>query len=144
MPPPHLHPRSSYTTSLFTTTLALSFLIVGLPHVLPCPAPRVMFADESRSDPPSNRQKHQMSTATDDVEGSVGDRIHEGAKHCEHESGRAQARIGSEETQRLQAKAHECPVPKPSGRLGQLLGFTPSADGSKEGTGLSGSSPRSR
>ncbi|KAF8463429.1 hypothetical protein BDZ91DRAFT_764561 [Kalaharituber pfeilii] len=32
-----LHPRSLSTTSLFSTTLALAFLVVAAPHVLPCP-----------------------------------------------------------------------------------------------------------
>jgi len=38
MPPPPLHPRSLTTSTLFTTIALLSFLIVGAPHVLPCPA----------------------------------------------------------------------------------------------------------
>ena len=43
--PPHLHPRSRMTSSLFATTVVASFLVVGLPHILPCPAPRVAYAD---------------------------------------------------------------------------------------------------
>ncbi|RPB23998.1 hypothetical protein L211DRAFT_849159 [Terfezia boudieri ATCC MYA-4762] len=35
--PPHLHPRSLSTTSLFSTTLALAFMVVAVPHILPCP-----------------------------------------------------------------------------------------------------------
>ncbi|KAL2159941.1 hypothetical protein VTH06DRAFT_2074 [Thermothelomyces fergusii] len=48
MPPPHLHPRSRMTSSLFATTVLASFLVVALPHVLPCPAParRVYYADD--------------------------------------------------------------------------------------------------
>ncbi|KAF8421191.1 hypothetical protein EV426DRAFT_218511 [Tirmania nivea] len=38
--PPHLHPRSLSTTSLFSTTLALAFMVVAVPHVLPCPVRR--------------------------------------------------------------------------------------------------------
>ena len=45
MAPPHLHPRSRTTSSLFATTLVLSFFVVGLPHILPCPAPRTVLAD---------------------------------------------------------------------------------------------------
>ncbi|KAH6856637.1 hypothetical protein B0I37DRAFT_443286 [Chaetomium sp. MPI-CAGE-AT-0009] len=45
MPPPHLHPRSRMTSSLFATTVLASFLVVALPHILPCPAPRRAYAD---------------------------------------------------------------------------------------------------
>ncbi|KAG6986749.1 hypothetical protein G7Y79_00073g098480 [Physcia stellaris] len=55
MPPhPSLHPRSRLTTSLFTSTLLLSFLVVGMPHILPCPRPRVEYSDE---DPRCRRKK---------------------------------------------------------------------------------------
>ncbi|KAJ5587349.1 uncharacterized protein N7459_003114 [Penicillium hispanicum] len=43
--PPHLHPRSRSTTGLFAGTLLASLLVVGMPHVFPCPAPRRTFAD---------------------------------------------------------------------------------------------------
>merc|ERR1712093_378945 len=42
--PPHMHPRSRFTSSLFATTLFASFFVVVLPHALPCPAPRVVYA----------------------------------------------------------------------------------------------------
>jgi cytochrome c oxidase assembly factor 2 len=47
--PPRFHPRSRLTSSLFATTLLASFLVVGLPHVIPCPAPRIAFADGEMS-----------------------------------------------------------------------------------------------
>ncbi|EAQ88107.1 hypothetical protein CHGG_04726 [Chaetomium globosum CBS 148.51] len=34
------------TSSLFATTVLASFLVVALPHILPCPAPRRAYADE--------------------------------------------------------------------------------------------------
>ncbi|KAI5805194.1 hypothetical protein EDC01DRAFT_758020 [Geopyxis carbonaria] len=43
--PPRLHPKSLSTASLFTSTALLAFLVVGAPHLLPCPAPRRAFAD---------------------------------------------------------------------------------------------------
>ena len=55
--PPHLHPRSRLTTSLFSTTLLVSFLVVGMPHILPCPAPRTDFAD---SDPAKNGRRRRV------------------------------------------------------------------------------------
>lgn len=45
--PPAMHPRSFFTTSLFTTTALLSFAVVSVPHVLPCPAPKVVLAEAS-------------------------------------------------------------------------------------------------
>lgn len=43
--PPTLHPRSTATTSLFTGTLLVSFAVVALPHLFPCPVPSKQFAD---------------------------------------------------------------------------------------------------
>lgn len=126
MPPPHLHPRSSYTTSLFTTTLAISFLVVGLPHILPCPAPRVIFADESLSESPRNPSNPSLSETTSGHESPEYEARGQRPKRCEQKWTPGQVQIGIEERQKLQAKAHECPVPKPSGRLGQLLGFNAS------------------
>lgn len=40
-----LHPKSFSTASLFTTTALLAFLVVGAPHILPCPAPHHHHAD---------------------------------------------------------------------------------------------------
>ncbi|RPA82741.1 hypothetical protein BJ508DRAFT_413905 [Ascobolus immersus RN42] len=40
-----MHPRSFFTTSLFTTTALLSFAVVSIPHVLPCPAPKVVMTE---------------------------------------------------------------------------------------------------
>ncbi|KAL7269471.1 hypothetical protein RUND412_007866 [Rhizina undulata] len=46
--PPILHPKSFSTTSLFTSMALLAFLVVGAPHVLPCPVnrPGLQHADE--------------------------------------------------------------------------------------------------
>ncbi|KAK6350294.1 hypothetical protein TWF696_006525 [Orbilia brochopaga] len=39
MPPFRIHPpRSVLTTSIFSTTAVISFLVVAAPHILPCPA----------------------------------------------------------------------------------------------------------
>ncbi|KAK3390433.1 hypothetical protein B0H63DRAFT_114740 [Podospora didyma] len=109
MPPPHLHPRSRMTSSLFATTVLASFLVVGLPHVLPCPAPRVVYADGEMADGTVKRRRRKRpenADAKDDgliqFQSSIGD-------HDEATNARASKR--------------ECPVPKPSGKLGDLLGF---------------------
>ncbi|KAI5795900.1 hypothetical protein FPQ18DRAFT_387069 [Pyronema domesticum] len=44
--PPALHPKSLSTASLFTSTAILAFLVVGAPHILPCPAPKQQYADD--------------------------------------------------------------------------------------------------
>lgn len=47
--PPVLHPKSLSTASLFTTTAAIAFLVVGAPHILPCPAAtKRQYADDGR------------------------------------------------------------------------------------------------
>jgi cytochrome c oxidase assembly factor 2 len=55
--PPHLHPHSRLTTSLFTTTLVASFLVVGMPHIIPCPAPRTDFAEGEMNGEKRRRRK---------------------------------------------------------------------------------------
>ncbi|KAJ5279420.1 hypothetical protein N7478_004792 [Penicillium angulare] len=123
--PPHLHPRSRSTTGLFAGTLLASLLVVGMPHVFPCPAPRRTFADsemtmtadgqqvprmrrrrrkEMQLDSEIPRPEHPASSGVVDEEVST-------FLHME------------EEAQRLASVGHECPVPKPKGVLGQWLGF---------------------
>ncbi|KAF8246182.1 hypothetical protein K440DRAFT_632410 [Wilcoxina mikolae CBS 423.85] len=46
--PPALHPKSFTTASLFTTTAVFAFLVVGAPHILPCPAPKRSFAEDDQ------------------------------------------------------------------------------------------------
>ena len=60
--PSHLHPRSSATTTLFASTLAASFIIVGIPHIFPCPAPRRAFSDSSVRSIPADAAKSTTSS----------------------------------------------------------------------------------
>ncbi|KAI9821628.1 MAG: hypothetical protein M1827_002209 [Pycnora praestabilis] len=107
--PPHLHPRSRLTTSLFTTTLAISFLVVGMPHILPCPAgPRTDFADGEMSG--DGRRKRRRRRVEKQVkEGNVMDEGLPGNS--------------AEENLPMVPRARECPVPKPGGVVGGILGF---------------------
>ena len=107
---PHLHPRSRATTSIFGTTLLVSFLVVGMPHIIPCPAPRVKLAD-SKVDSSENGQKRQRL-------------VQSGPARKEPES-REQVddTIPLEEQNTLRKIGHECPVPKPTGFFGRVLGF---------------------
>ena len=97
--PPHLHPRSRLTTSLFSTTLLVSFLVVGMPHILPCPAPRTDFADSGSMKDGRRRRVKRRVESSDISEEEV------------------------TETEAMMRKAHECPVPKPKGIVGRVLGF---------------------
>ncbi|KAL1840700.1 hypothetical protein VTJ49DRAFT_195 [Mycothermus thermophilus] len=149
MPPPHLHPRSRMTSSLFATTLFASFFVVALPHVLPCPAPRRAFADsgaqESGADssdatPRRTRRRRRACDREEDgvgagglcnkVDGEVGEVVEfrpgSGGNNEDGEAGRKGRRVKAR---------RECPVPKPGGILGEWLGFHSSDGTSGEGQG---------
>ncbi|KAF4551507.1 Hypothetical protein D9617_13g100070 [Elsinoe fawcettii] len=93
--PPYLHPRSRSTSTLFTGCLAVSFLVVGMPHLLPCPVDRRQFTENGEV----VRKRRRKSQPTEDAPNMI--------KSNEHE----------------EASKKECPVPKPRGFIGQLLGF---------------------
>ncbi|PHH69410.1 hypothetical protein CDD80_6749 [Ophiocordyceps camponoti-rufipedis] len=96
--PPHLHPRSRMTSSLFATTLVASFFVVALPHILPCPVPRTRYADgEVMIDDQGRRKVWRRREAG---EGAV--------VHLDQTVGPSRSR-------------RECPVPKPGGALGRWL-----------------------
>jgi cytochrome c oxidase assembly factor 2 len=107
--PPALHPRSRMTLSLFTSTLAISFLVVGLPHVIPCPADinKHVYADGEMPGLPAGARRRRRRRSTDD----------------EKEPAAASDHYDQGAAVRLDKKERECPVPKPSGLVGQLLGF---------------------
>jgi cytochrome c oxidase assembly factor 2 len=62
-------------TSLFTTTLAISFLVVAAPHLLPCPVPRRSLADsadpEALTDPKKRRQRKIQAVAEGETANSA-------------------------------------------------------------------------
>jgi cytochrome c oxidase assembly factor 2 len=114
------------TSSLFATTLFASFFVVALPHVLPCPAPRVAFADgesiEAGSDG-KRRRKRKARPTLNEEEGSKP----ESRSVADGVTGRYTARpdeADDEILRAVEAKQRECPVPKPRGVLGELLGFS--------------------
>jgi len=104
--PPALHPRSRQTGALFTGTLAVCFLVVGAPHILPCPVNPKQFADtiEGPDGQPIKRRRRRKQ-ATEDS-GSEGD------------AAEAYDALMSETK-----KKRECPVPKPGAIVGQVMGF---------------------
>jgi cytochrome c oxidase assembly factor 2 len=96
------------TSSLFATTVLASFFVVTLPHVLPpCPAPRVALADGEMPDGSTKRRRRRRPDADmkegqivrfQDIEADIQGTMRQGAKR-------------------------ECPVPKPGGLVGEILGF---------------------
>lgn len=104
--PPHMHPRSRMTASLFTTTLMVSFLVVAAPHLIPCPVdPRTL----NDSADPTRRRRRRKSVEAQEGESQDGDALEQ------------QRRMMLEE--RMNPK-RECPIPKPGGLVGQVLGMT--------------------
>ncbi|KAF3042860.1 hypothetical protein E8E11_008329 [Didymella keratinophila] len=106
-----MHPRSRMTASLFTTTLMVSFLVVAAPHLIPCPVdPRTL----NDSADPTRRRRRRKPVESPDSE----------SQERESQDGDAleqQRRIMLEE--RMNPK-RECPIPKPGGLVGQVLGMT--------------------
>ncbi|KAH8912366.1 hypothetical protein BR93DRAFT_922331 [Coniochaeta sp. PMI_546] len=93
------------TSSLFATTVFASFFVVALPHILPCPAPRVKYADGEM--PEGKRRRRRKPEITETPEGNIVD-------------------FGSsieDEGPQIGKTKRECPVPKPGGAVGELLGF---------------------
>jgi cytochrome c oxidase assembly factor 2 len=90
--------------SIFTGTLAISFLVVGLPHLLPCPVPRRAFAEGEVPEELRRRRKRR--------------------KFVDGEASPEQTR-----SEIILDKRRECPVPKPGGLVGQVLGFEKLEDG---------------
>ena len=76
-----------------------------------------MFADEESS---QARRDRETQSVVEMNSAGKGDE----SKVAELGSVLSQQRLWEEERRRMFAKAHECPVPKPGGRIGQLLGFT--------------------
>jgi cytochrome c oxidase assembly factor 2 len=102
----HMHPRSRSTGALFTATLAVSFLVVGLPHILPCPVDRRKFADsgEGSDGKPRRRRRRGDGTQID----TAANTVFQCGTSIADEDGR---------------RKRECPVPKPGRLVGQVMGF---------------------
>ncbi|KNG80200.1 dolichyl-P-Man:Man(5)GlcNAc(2)-PP-dolichyl mannosyltransferase [Aspergillus nomiae NRRL 13137] len=122
--PPHLHPRSRSTSSLFAATLLASLVVVGLPHLFPCPAPRRTLADsemivtaDGQQIPRIRRRKRKDA----EMLGPEGNALAQTHQPPDEVSTFLQL---EEEAERLAKAGRECPVPKPGGVLGELLGFS--------------------
>ncbi|KAL8963691.1 MAG: hypothetical protein Q9183_004981 [Haloplaca sp. 2 TL-2023] len=109
------------TTSLFGTTLLVSFLVVGMPHIVPCPAPRAQFAENGlNADGKPRRRRRPKPEAAEATEGGGQQALKE---EKVEKSTRQDFLVTQADGEALRKKAHECPVPKPGGRVGAFLGF---------------------
>lgn len=113
------------TSSLFATTMLASFLVVALPHVLPCPAPRVAYADGEIIEDHNGRRRRRRRPQTQESE------VKDGIVQFNNIT---QEDLVDQEGRRTK---RACPVPKPGGKVGELLGFKTS---NNEGTKDDGSS----
>jgi cytochrome c oxidase assembly factor 2 len=142
--PPMLHPRSRSTSSLFAATIFASFVIVGIPHIFPCPAPRrtladsemIMTADGQQIPRPRRKRK---AINTDDQSPKDLDTISMGLRRSTSDDEVSRFLQLEAEAESMAKLGRECPVPKPSGVLGKWLGFTDrdreqQRDGSHTGT----------
>lgn len=117
------------TSSLFATTMLASFFVVGLPHVLPCPAPRITYADGEivEDENGRRRRRRRVQQQSQEVQGGVVQFNNITQEDLVDQEGNRSKR--------------ECPVPKPGGKVGELLGFKQSSksqatDNSAEGRTL--------
>lgn len=140
---PHLHPRSRSTASLFAATLFASFIVVGLPHLFPCPAPRRTLADsemaiagdaqstqrlrrQRRKENPDNPYDNSSlppSSSQPPLRPTTDEEYSEMSTFLQLEA----------EAEKLSKNRRECPVPKPGGIIGELLGFKGRERGREDG-----------
>lgn len=59
------------TSSLFATTVVASFFVVGLPHLLPCPAPRVTYADGDIMIGEDGRRRRRKRRETPEIKDGI-------------------------------------------------------------------------
>lgn len=99
------------TSSLFATTMLASFFVVALPHALPCPAPRITYADGEiiEDENGRRRRRRRVQQQSQEAQGGV----------VQFNNITQQDLVDHEGTR----SKRECPVPKPGGKVGELLGF---------------------
>ena len=123
--PPHLHPRSTATSTLFAGTLLASFIVVGIPHVFPCPVPRRNYADSERQllDKNGTPIAKQTSNGKQPAQSLPASKRTSGVTSRSLQDEAELFRQLQLEAELLEKQARECPVPKPKGFVGRMLGF---------------------
>lgn len=102
-----------------------SLIIVGMPHIAPCPAPRQTMADAQicvtadgqRVIRRRRKQKTATTSESDAQSTTAVSSVPEEVQSFRELQEEQQART------RTQKAGRECPVPKPGGVLGRMLGF---------------------
>lgn len=117
--PPILHPRSRQTASLFSATLLASFFVVGLPHILPCPVNPRAANDSGDALDDQGPQKRRRRRRCGPEEQMATRQIAAGEEAPASACSPDEVEPGFEKA----ARRRECPVPKPGGLVGQILGF---------------------
>ncbi|KFY40470.1 hypothetical protein V494_03484 [Pseudogymnoascus sp. VKM F-4513 (FW-928)] len=114
------------TSSIFVTTLFASFAVVTLPHILPCPAPRVAYT-EGEICPDGKRRRRKRSAPEVATDGLVQEE-----KPCATTA----PIVGGDDLEEIVGtrEKRECPIPKPGGTVGRILAFT-GIGGSTDGAG---------
>lgn len=85
-----------------------------MPHIFPCPIPRTQFAEGKVNQDDRQRRRRKSSTIVDEDK----------SRHVPQKANAVQEEVmADEQRDAMRKKAHECPVPKPTGRVGELLGF---------------------
>jgi cytochrome c oxidase assembly factor 2 len=95
------------TTSLFTTTLMVSFLVVAAPHLIPCPVDPRTLTDSVDPVTGEIRRRRRRKLSEEET-----------CNDIMYEERRRKTQI----KEKLAPK-RECPVPKPGGLIGQVLGL---------------------
>lgn len=133
--PPHLHPRSRLTSSLFLTTLFASFFVVVLPHALPCPAPRIALADEVVVGEDGRRRRRKRKSVEGAEETTEANVVKTEIFKPEIAGEEDMDDISQQAKERRLRR--ECPLPKPGGKMGELLGFKTSTGSIADGPNTS-------
>jgi cytochrome c oxidase assembly factor 2 len=98
------------TMSLFTTTLAFSFLVVATPHILPCPVDTRALADSADPEALTGKKRRRRRRPVDENEETCNQVMSE-------------ERRKKTDAEQWATPKRECPVPKPGGLIGQVLGM---------------------
>ena len=84
-----------------------------MPHIVPCPAPHVRFADAELEVTEDGRRRRRRRSTHDSGSRDAGGEQEE----------LVIADILEKEQLAMRKKSHECPVPKPRGVVREILGF---------------------
>jgi cytochrome c oxidase assembly factor 2 len=118
---------------LFAGTLLASFIVVGIPHVFPCPRPaKRSYADtQIQTDENGEAVEANNREVSREEQVRANQKVSTPTRSRTMEDEAALFQQLKEEAELLEKQARECPVPKPSGWVGRVLGFegpTKSAD----------------